>query len=259
MDLLLGFNAVEAALKSGRRTVERVWIEKGHDRGRVVQLKATARSHGVPVEEVDRVRIERLTGGQPRSAHQGVVASAAALPYADPEDLLDACGPEAVLMVLDGVEDPRNFGALLRTAAAVGVSAVFIPERHSAGLSATAARAAAGAAELIPVGRLGNVTAFLKLLKERGFWTVGLEASGALPWDRFEYPSRWALVVGGEGQGLRRLVRETCDQLVHIPLMGGLESLNVSVAAGICLYEAFRQSRVAGRGQEGGGGGIAPP
>src|SRR6059036_3427606 len=147
MDLLLGFNAVEAALESDRRSVERIWIEKGRDRARVARLKTLARQHSVPVEEVDRVRLERLAGGQPRAAHQGVVASVAAMPYADPEDLLESCGPAAVLLVLDEVEDPRNLGALVRTAAGAGVDAVFIPERRSAGLSATAARASAGAVE----------------------------------------------------------------------------------------------------------------
>ena len=246
MDLLMGFNAVEAALATSRRTVERVWIERGRqgrDRARVSQLKTIARSHGVPVEEVDRVRLERMTGGQPRSAHQGVVASVTAAAYEDPDDVLDRCGPEAVVMVLDGVEDPRNLGALVRTAAGAGVSAVFIPERHSAGLSATAARASAGATERIPVCRVGNLTAFIKSLKERGFWTIGLEAGEAPAWDSLQYPVKWALVVGGEGEGMRRLVRETCDELVSIPLQSGIESLNVSVAAGVCLYEALRQSR----------------
>lgn len=247
MELLMGFNAVESALSSGKRTVERVWIEKGREgreRGRVAHLRTVARNHGVPVEEVDRVRLERMTGGQPRSAHQGVVATVAAMAYEDPDEVLDRCGPEAVLMVLDGVEDPRNLGALVRTAAGAGVFAVFIPERHSAGLSATAARAAAGATEKIPLCRVGNLTAFLKSLKERGFWAIGLEAGGAASWDAVQYPARWALVVGGEGQGIRRLVRETCDELISIPLHSGLESLNVSVAAGVCLYEAMRQRRV---------------
>lgn len=247
MDLLMGFNAIEAALTSERRTVERVWVEKGREgreRGRVGHLKTLARSHGVPVEEVDRVRLERMVGGQPRSAHQGVVASVAAMAYEDPDEVLDRCGPEAVLLVLDGVEDPRNLGAVVRTAAGAGVFAVFIPERHSAGLSATAARAAAGATEKIPLCRVGNLTNFLKSLKERGFWAIGLEAGQAVAWDTVQYPAKWVLVVGGEGQGIRRLVRETCDELVSIPLMSGLESLNVSVATGVCLYEAMRQRRV---------------
>ena len=246
--MLLGFNAVESALESERRSVERVWIEKGKDRARVARLRTLARRRSVPVEEVDRVRIERLAG-QPRSAHQGVVASVAALPYAEPEDLLDACGAEAILLVLDEVEDPRNLGALVRTAAGAGVAGIFIPERRSAGLSATVARAAAGAVEKVPMARVGNLANFIKSLKDRGFWTIGLDAAAGNAWDRTVYPARMALVIGGEGQGLRRLVRESCDEVVSIPLAGGLESLNVSVAAGICLYEVVRQRRAAAQGE----------
>jgi len=243
MEYLMGFNAVESALESDRRVVERVWVEKGRDRARVARIKTLARRHSVPVEEVDRARLERLAGGQTRSAHQGVVASVAALPYAEPEDLLDASPPDAIVMVLDEVEDPRNLGALVRTAAAAGVSAVFIPERRSAGLSPTVARAAAGAVEKVPLARVGNISVFLRVLKERGYWTVGLDAGAERAWDATEFPRRVALVVGGEGHGLRRLVRESCDELVSLPLAAGVESLNVSVAAGICLYEVLRQRR----------------
>jgi len=243
MDLLMGFHAIEAALESERRKVERIWLERGRHQGRTLRLKTLAREHSVPLEEVDRARLERLTGGQPRSAHQGVVASVAAMAYADPYQLLEECEAEAIVVVLDEVEDPRNLGAIVRTAAGAGAAAVFIPERRSAGLSATAARAAAGAAEKLPVARVGNLSAFLKTLKEKGFWTVGLDAGASRAWDETEYPPRWALVVGGEGRGLRRLVRENCDEVVSIPLSAGLESLNVSVAAGVCLYEAVRQRR----------------
>jgi 23S rRNA (guanosine2251-2'-O)-methyltransferase len=252
MELLLGFNAVEAALESERRSVERVWVEKGRDRARVARLKTLARRHAVPVEEVDRLRLERMAGGQPRSAHQGVVASVSAMPYAEPEDLLDSCGPEALLLVLDEVEDPRNLGALVRTAAGAGVAGVFIPERRSAGLSATVARASAGAVERVPLARVGNLAVFIQTLKDRGFWTVGLDAAADRPWDQTTYPPRMALIVGGEQHGLRRLVRESCDELVAIPLEKGLESLNVSVAAGICLYEALRQRRARTPGAGGG-------
>ena len=242
-ELLLGFNAVESALESERREVQRVWVEKGRDRGRVARLRDLARRHGAIVEEVDRARLERLAAGQPRSAHQGVVASVAALPYADPDAILAGCGPEALVLVADGVEDPRNLGALVRTAAGAGAAGVFIPSRRAAGLSATAARAAAGALERTPVARVGNVSEFVKKLKQMDFWTVGLDAASSRPWDRTRYPRRVALVVGGEGEGLRRLVRESCDEVVSLPLAGGVESLNLSVAAGVVLYEVVRQRR----------------
>lgn len=241
----MGFNAVEAALGSGRRRVERLFLEKGHHRGRVLRLKSLARSRSVPVEEVDRARLERLAGGRPRSAHQGVIASVAGVPYVQAEALLETPGP-AILLLLDGVEDPRNLGALIRTAAAAGVAGVVLPDRRTAGLSDTTAKAAAGALEQVPVSRVGNLVLFINSLKENNFWVIGLHAGTDTMWDRADYPSRMALVAGGEGRGLRRLVRERCDQIVSIPLAGGLESLNVSVAVGICLFEALRQRRAAG-------------
>lgn len=243
MEPLVGFHAVEAALSSGRRTVERVWVLKGRRDNRVARLLSLAKSRGIPVQLVEKDHLERLAAGRPRSAHQGVVASVAGLPYADPEELLEGCGEEAILVIADGVEDPRNLGALVRTAAGAGAAALFIPERRTAGLGDTVARASAGALDMMPVARVGNLASFLKLLKEKGFWTVGLDAEAPRAWDQTSYPPRLALVVGGEGRGLRRLVRESCDETVSIPLRAGLESLNVSVAAGICLYEAVRQRR----------------
>lgn len=241
----MGFNAVEAALGSGRRTVERLFLEKGRHRGRILRLKSLARSRSVPVEEVDRGRLERLAGGKPRSAHQGVIASVAGLPYVEAEALLEGCPDTAILLLLDGVEDPRNLGALIRTAAGAGVAGVVLPGRRTAGLSETAAKAASGALEQVPVSRVGNLVSFINLLKEKDFWVLGLHAGDGREWDRIDYPRRMALVAGGEGRGLRRLVRERCDQIVSIPLAGGLESLNVSVAVGVCLFEALRRRRAA--------------
>ncbi len=243
----MGFNPIEAALRAGRRTVQRVWVEKGATGGRLARLRHLARSRAVPVEEVDSSRLRRMAGGSSRSAHQGVLASVSALPYADEEQLLDACLGPALLVVADGVEDPRNLGALIRTAAGAGAAGVFIPERRSSGLSPAAAKAAAGAAEQVPVVRAGNVASLVKRLKGHGFWAIGLDARAADSWDAVEYPDRTALVVGGESRGLRRLVGETCDQVVSIPLSAGIESLNLTVAAGVCLYEALRQRRARGR------------
>jgi 23S rRNA (guanosine2251-2'-O)-methyltransferase len=249
---------VEAALSAGRRTVERIWLERGTRdparRGRVAHLIDLARRHGVPFEEVDRPRFERMTGSQPHAAHQGVAARVAALPYAEAEELLESLGPKCLLLVVDGVEDPRNLGALIRTAAAAGVGGVFIPERRAAGVSATVARASAGTVERVPVCRVGNAVTIIKELKERGVWTMALDAEAPRAWDETSYPARTALVVGGEGKGLRRLVQETCDEAVRLPLAEGVESLNVAVAAGICLYEALRQRRAGSAGGEGAGG-----
>lgn len=239
----MGFNAVEGALTSERGRVLRVWLEKGRHRGRVLRLRSLARKQSVPVQEIAREILERMAGHRQRSAHQGVLASVAAVASPHPAEVLEACGERAVLLVADGVEDPRNLGALIRTAAGAGVAGVFIPRHRSAGLTSTVARVAAGAAEKVPVARVSGVPAFLKSLKRKGFWTVGLHAGAARSWDETSYPDKVALVVGSEGRGLRPLVRETCDELVSIPLAGGVESLNLSVAAGVCLYEVVRQRR----------------
>ena len=245
MERLYGINPVEAALASERRQVDRLWIQRGRGGSRLDRLKDLARRRGVRIEVVDRERLGRLAGGSTRADHQGVVASVSPLAYAEPDELLEACGREARLLVLDGVEDPRNLGAILRTAAGAGVAGVFLPRRGAVGLTASVLKAAAGTAELVPVAQVGNVASFVKSLKEKGFWTIGLEAAGDRLWDGTRYPARMALVVGGEGRGLRRLVRERCDEIVSIPLALGVESLNLTVATGICLYEAIRQERGA--------------
>lgn len=248
-DRIFGFNPVEAALKEGRRTIDRIWIRQGQSSSRAGSLRSLARERGVLIEEIDAQRLNRLAGGVPRSAHQGVVAAVSALPYAEPDEILEKCGPVARLLVAEGVEDPRNLGALIRTAAAAGAAGLFIPRRGTSGLTGTVAKAAAGAAEVLPVARIGNVTSFINHLKEQQFWTIALDGHSDRAWDRTKYPDRVAIVVGGEGSGLRRLARETCDETVSIPVAAGVESLNVSVAAGVCLYECLRQHR--GRKTEG--------
>ena len=252
MEIIFGVNAVEAALQAGRRRVERIYLEKGRQGSRVAHLRELARGKGIPLELVDSARIQRLAGEHGRGAHQGVLASVSAMPYADLEELLAGCGPEAILLVVDGVEDPRNLGALIRTAAAAGAAGLVIPERRAAGLSSLAAKAASGGLESLPVARAGNMASFIRRLQEMSFWTVALDASAEKPWDALVFPARVALVVGGEADGVRRLVRESCDEAVRIPLSGGMESLNVAVAAGICLYEVVRQRRLkGGRGAPG--------
>lgn len=252
METLFGFNAVEAALSAGRRKVERIYVEQGKQGGRIAQLKNLARSKGVPLELVDATRMQRMAGEHARGSHQGIIASVSAMPYTELEDLLAGCAQEAVLLLVDGVEDPRNLGALVRTAAAAGAAGVIIPERRTAGLSPLAAKAAAGGLEVVPVARVGNMAACVRRLQEESFWTVALDAAAEKPWDALDFPARLALVVGGESDGVRRLVRETCDEAVGIPLAGGMESLNVSVAAGICLFEAVRQRRLR-RGRDASG------
>jgi len=188
----------------------------------------------VPVRFEPRSALNRLAG---TSAHQGVVALGAAQKYAD----LDIAGASELVVVLDGVEDPHNLGAIIRTAHAAGAGSVIIPERRAAGVTDVVAKAAAGALEHVPVVRVTNVNRALEDLKQRGFWIYGLDERGAEDYARIEYASPTAFVLGGEGKGLHEQVRKHCDLLVRIPLAGKIGSLNVSVAAGIVLFEWKRR------------------
>jgi 23S rRNA (guanosine2251-2'-O)-methyltransferase len=184
-----------------------------------------------------------------------VIANVAAVAYQDADELIERLAARVgtdqppLAVVLDGVEDPRNLGAILRTCECAGAAAVFVPERRAAGLTETVAKAAAGALEYVPVARAANVVRLVEELKGRGLWTVGTAADAPRAYTDWDWTRPTALLLGGEGAGLRRLVRERCDVLVHIPMRGRIESLNVSVAAGIVLYEALRQ-RAAARARE---------
>lgn len=243
LDAVVGINAVLGAVSGSRRTLDKVLIERGRGGPRIREIIEAARRNGVPVAEVERSRLDRLA---PRARHQGVAGLSAAEAYARLEDLVAACRPEGRLLILDGVEDPRNLGAVIRTAAAVHVKGVVIPEHRAAGLTPGAARAAAGAIGNVGVARCRNVADLAIELKEEGFWVAGLDPQGELEWDRVQYPGRMALIVGGEAKGLRPRVRSVCDARISIPLEDRIESLNLSVAAAVVLYEAFRQDR-AGR------------
>jgi 23S rRNA (guanosine2251-2'-O)-methyltransferase len=236
-----GLNAVLEAIDADPPRVARVIAAAGRADAGLKRLLEAARRAGVPVERQQAGAVDRLAG--PGSVHQGVVALLAEGSYADPEAALAAAPKPALLVVLDGVEDPRNLGAVIRAAAAAGAGAVFLPERRSAGLTAACIKASAGAAFRIPIARVGNLAAFLGRLKEKGVWVVGLEATGTPIWGGFDLRAPVALVLGGEGHGLRRLTRERCDTLLALPLANGVESLNIAVAAGIALYEAARQRR----------------
>jgi 23S rRNA (guanosine2251-2'-O)-methyltransferase len=237
---LYGIHAVLQALRAGRRDVTRVVIAAGRRDSRVEAILAAARQAGVIVQRQPSQALDRLV---PEGAHQGVVALVAEAAYADADEILERASRPALLVVLDGVEDPRNLGAVMRSAAGAGADGLFLPARGAVGLTGVALKAAAGAAERLPVARVPNIVAFLKSLKEKGIWVVGLDPSGPASWTEFDMTLPLALVLGGEGRGLRRLARETCDSLLSIPLRGGVESLNLSVAAGVVLFEAVRQRR----------------
>ena len=240
MNLICGINPVLEALAAGTRHFDRLLIAKGLRSRRLSEAIRRATHLGIPLRFEMRETLDRMAGGVP---HQGIIAVVSEKPVLSLESLLEGTHPPALLVVLDGVEDPRNLGAILRTAEAAGAGGVVLPERHSAGLSETVARASAGALEHVPVARVGNLVQALEELKARGVWVVGLDAAGNERWDAVDLTRPVALVLGGEGRGIRRLVREHCDHLVSIPHFGHVGSLNVSVAAGVALYEAVRQRR----------------
>jgi 23S rRNA (guanosine2251-2'-O)-methyltransferase len=246
---LYGVAPVLEALRAGHRPVERITIAEGVHHSRLRELIELARTRGVPVRHAPRADLARIVGAG--TTHQGVIATIAAARYADAEELLDALYARVgtddppLAVVLDGVEDPRNLGAILRTAECAGAHGVFVPERRAAGLTETVAKAAAGALEHIRVARAVNLNRLIEQLKERNIWTVGTSMDAPLNYTDWDWTQSTAIVLGGEGAGLHRLVRERCDQLVSIPIRGHIESLNVSVAAGIVLYEAVRQRSAA--------------
>lgn len=242
-NILYGVNPVIEALRAARRP-DQITVAEGSRDERLRELIELARRHAVPVNYAARVHLDREAGN---SHHQGVIAHLATPEYTDADDLLESIGarvgtdPEPLVLVLDGIEDPRNLGAILRTAECAGASGVFIPERRAAGLNETVAKASAGAIEYLPVARVTNLSVLIRQLKERNLWVVGTAAGAAANYSDWDWTRPTAMVLGGEGTGLHRLVRENCDQLVSIPVYGRIESLNVSVASGIVLYEALRQ------------------
>ncbi len=238
MNLICGINPVLEALAAGTRHFDRLLVVKGLRSGRLSDAIRRATRLGIPLRFEMRETLDRLAGGVP---HQGLIAIVSAKPLLSLEQLLEASRSPALLVALDGVEDPRNLGAILRSVEAAGADGALLPERHSAGLSETVDRTSAGALEHVRVARVGNLVHALNTLKERGLWIVGFDAGGRQRWDAVDLTQPVCLVLGGEGRGIRRLVREHCDHLVSIPHFGHVSSLNVSVAAGIALYEAVRQ------------------
>ena len=241
---IFGVNPVIEALRAKRRPVREITIANGTKDARLAQLLELARAEHVPVHYAPRKQLDRATGN---AVHQGVLARIAAAEYVDATELLDAIGrlvsngSPPLVLVLDGVEDPHNLGAILRTAECAAVSGVFVPERRAAGLTETVGKASAGAIEYVPVARATNLSRLIDQLKERNVWVVGTAADASTDYTEWDWTRASAIVMGGEGSGLHRLVRDHCDELVRIPVLGQIESLNVSVATGIILYEVLRQ------------------
>lgn len=241
MDLIYGIHAVSEALKSRGRAFEYVGVSKERHDHRLQEVIDECRRLGVALRFLPRQDLDRLTR---TSSHQGVVAVASAKKYVDLDDLLQKRrGANALLLVLDGVEDPHNLGAILRTADGAGADGVIIPERRAAGVTGTVSKVSAGAAEHLSVAKVTNVSRALEELKSKNIWTVGLDERGQQTYDSVDYNMDCALVLGAEGKGLHEHVRKNCDFLVSIPMLGSISSLNVSVAAGVVLYEIARQRR----------------
>jgi 23S rRNA (guanosine2251-2'-O)-methyltransferase len=236
---ICGVHAVYEALASNRLPIERIHVSREMHSPKIKEILTLARERGVPVRKDDRVVLDRLSGG---SLHQGIVAISAAWTYADFETLFRVDTP--LIVMLDGVEDPHNLGAVMRTAEACGASGILVPDRHSAPLSPAVVKASAGASAYLPVVRVTNLSNAIDQMKQRGLWVVGIDMTATQDWTAFDYTGPIALVLGGEHRGLRRLVREHCDALVGLPMLGKVASLNVSVAAGVVLYEVVRQRRI---------------
>ena len=234
--ILAGIHPVAEALRAGR-PLERVLVAKGAGGPRLQQIIDLARQGSVPLRFEPRQALDRLAGS---AAHQGVVALGASQKYRSLDDIAESA---RLLVFLDGVEDPHNLGAVIRTAHAAGADAVVIPERRAAGLTETVAKAAAGALEHLPIVRVGNLNRALDEIKERGFWIYGVDERGTEDYDQVQYASPTALVLGGEGKGIHEMVRKRCHAVVRIPVAGKISSLNVSVAAGIVLFDWKRRQR----------------
>jgi 23S rRNA (guanosine2251-2'-O)-methyltransferase len=241
MQIIFGIHAVEEALTARGRGFEYVAVAPGRGDARIQKIAQLCRSAGVPLRTLPRDQLTRLAKV---ANHQGVVAVTAEKRYNDVEDLLaHKRGQHSFLLVLDGVEDPHNLGAIIRTAEGAGADGIMIPERRAVGVTATVVKASAGATEYLPIAKVTNISRTVEELKERNIWTVGLDERGDKPYDQIDYKMDCALVLGAEGHGLHEQVRKKCDFLVSIPMLGKVPSLNVSVAAAIVMYEVARQRR----------------
>lgn len=246
MDILYGKNPVLEALRAGRDVKRLVVLTSAQPEPRLKEILDLAAERSIDVEEVDR---QRLTDISHSDSHQGVVAYVARRRYLELPDLLSelATLEAPMLLALDGIQDPQNLGSICRSAEAAGVAGVVIPRHRSAEITPAVAKASAGAVEHLRISMVAGLAQALERLKQDGYWTVGLAGEADLDYDRARYDGKVALVVGSEGEGLHRLVRDRCDQLVRLPMLGRVDSLNAAVAASLVMYEALRQRRESGQ------------
>ena len=239
--ILAGRHAVVEAIKAGRG-INRILLADGLRGPSVHELRDLARENGVTVDVVSRAKLDAAVPEGVR--HQGVLAYVAPVAYVAVEEIIAAArerGEDPLLLLLDGIEDPQNLGALLRTADAAGVHGILLPRRHSVPLTETVARVSAGALEYVPVARIGNIAQTMRALKEQGFWIAGADMAGEEMYDRANLTGALVLVIGSEGRGMSRLTRDLCDFTVRLPMRGKINSLNASAAGAILMYEALRQ------------------
>ncbi len=245
LSVIYGALPVLEALRADTRRIDKVLIADGSREHRLSEIIELCRLRSIAWNSVPRESLAGLI--DPGANHQGVLAFTAAAGYAKTSEILDSGGDVPLIVVLDGVEDPRNLGAILRVAECAGVDGVVIPERRAVGLTDTVAKTSAGALEYIKVAKTVNLNRFIEELKSRNVWVIGTSADANTAHTEWDWTQPSALVLGGEGGGLHRLVAENCDTLVKIPMYGNIDSLNVSVAAGVILFEARRQRAKGGK------------
>ena len=241
MGYIYGLIPVLEALRAKRRRIEEIILAEGNRLARLEELLTLARRVNIPVRHYKRQYLDNLANG---ANHQGVIAIASEAKFTDLMDVIVPSTEKPLYVLLDSVEDPHNLGAIIRTAECAGAKAVIIPEHHSVGLTETVSKSSAGALEYLPIVQVTNLVQTIDELKSQNIWVIGVEAEGKTNYTDWDFQVATAVVLGSEGKGIRRLVKEHCDSLVSIPLLGNVTSLNVSVAAAIVLYEAVRQRRL---------------
>ncbi|MCA1061643.1 23S rRNA (guanosine(2251)-2'-O)-methyltransferase RlmB [Rossellomorea aquimaris] len=243
-DFIGGRNPVMEALRSGR-DINKIWIAEGSQKGSIQQIVGLAKESNVMVQYVPKKKIEQMVSEN----HQGVVASVAAYQYAEIDDIFhraEQSGEDPFILILDELEDPHNLGSIMRTADAAGAHGIIIPKRRAVGLTSTVAKASTGAIEHIPVARVTNLSRAVDELKERGVWVAGTDAKGKQDFRQLDGTLPIGLIIGSEGKGMSRILRDKCDFLVQLPMIGHVTSLNASVAASILMYEVYRKRHPLG-------------
>lgn len=244
-DLIMGRNTVLEALRS-ERDIHKIWVAEGATKGQIQQVVAVAKENKVMIQVVPKKKLDQMVEGN----HQGVIAQVAAYQYAELDDIFRKAAnkqEDPFILLLDELEDPHNLGSILRTADASGVHGIIIPKRRSVGLTATVAKSSTGAIEHVPVVRVTNLSRTIEELKERGVWIAGTDAKGSQDYRNMDGTMPLGIVIGSEGRGMSRIIKEKCDFLFHLPMVGHVTSLNASVAASLLMYEVYRKRHPLGQ------------